>query len=217
MGKKNEEHIKKIQCKQPNILDKIIFFAARKFSNFFWKIFDLLSFKNKKISRFYEQSIGERYRKEFESFGISKDKKVLHIGCGSYPLTEITLTRLFGVKVVGIDKDPTAVQQAYEVVKRNHYDSKITIIHGDGVTHPTGTFDVIIISSCSLPKLKILEHVFHEAKKKSIIIVRELDIATKPIIDCIKKHKEIILIRKIHHSLPLFLPVGWDAFHLTKS
>jgi len=174
-----------LQHKKPNAIGKLLIFLTKKASNYFWEITDILSNKFDKFAEIYEKSIESQYKLEYETIGISQDKKVLHIGCGAYPMTEITLAKLFGAEITGIDKSPNAVKLAEEVIHKYKLDNKIKIEHGDGVNYPVNNFDVIIISSCSYPKIKILHHIFNCAKKHSIIIVRELDIAKDAILECI--------------------------------
>jgi precorrin-6B methylase 2 len=188
-----------------------------KITNFFWDIIDVLAHENRKIAELYEKIIGEEYKKEFVSFGISKGNKVLHIGCGAYPLTEIELAKLFNVKVVGIDKNPLAVKLANEVIQKERLGKKIKIEHGDGVNHPVNKFDVIIISSCSSPKLKILEHIFKIAKKQSVIIVREIDAAVERVLEYINSRNDVTQVKKIHHTpFPFLHPIGWNSIYLKK-
>jgi predicted HAD superfamily phosphohydrolase len=94
-------------------------------------------------------------------------------------------------------------------------DKKIKIEHGNGTNYPVDKFDVIIVSSCSLPKAKILENVFKLAKKPCTIIIRELDIATDGILNYVNSYKDIVFEKKIHHQ-SLLLPIGWNAFFFTK-
>lgn len=211
----NDSYIN-LQSKKPNAMERLIIFLIKKISNYFWGITDILSNKIDKFAEIYEKSIGPEYKREFEAFDISQDKKVLHIGCGAYPMTEITLAKLFGIKITGVDKNPKVVRLAEEIIHKYKLDNKIKIEHGDGANYPANNFDVIIISSCSYPKIKILHHIFKCAKKHSIIIVRELDIAKDAILECIDSYKDIILEKRIHHPAPIFLPTGWDAFLLIK-
>jgi len=205
-----------VQFKKSKIIDRIAIFLIRTASNYFWIVVDILSYQNEKIADLYKKSIGEEYKNECKTFHISKGKKILHVGCGSYPLTEMTLTELFKVEVVGIDKNKKAVKRANEVILKKHLDKKITIKQGNGAKYPLEKFDIIIVSSCALPKKEILSHIFKTAKKKSIIIIRDLDAVTDEILNCIDAHKNITIEKRIHHPVPCLLLLGWNAFHLKK-
>jgi protein-L-isoaspartate O-methyltransferase len=205
------------QFKKSDVMVRLLIFFTNRTSNFFWGIADILSNKFDKFARIYEKSIGSEYKKEYETFGLSQDKKVLHIGCGAYPMTEITLAKIFSIDVTGIDKNPKAVRLAKEYIIKHKLDNKINIENGNGVNYPPNKFDVIIISSCAYPKIKILHHIFKNVKKHCIIVIRELDIATDDILKCIESHKDITIRKRIHHPAPIFLLTGWDAFFLIKN
>ena len=199
------------------ILDTLTIFFIKKLSNCFWEIADTWSYKNEKIARRYNKSIGKEYRKEYKNCSIAPSRNILHIGCGSYPLTEIVLAESTKAKIVGIDKNPQTVQRAQQMVRKNNLESRITINHGDGLDYPVEDFDVIIVSSCSLPKVQILQHLFQKAKSYSTIIVRELDIATNDIQHSIDEFHNIELLQQVRHNpFPFFEPIGWTTFCLKK-
>jgi ubiquinone/menaquinone biosynthesis C-methylase UbiE len=199
------------------ILDTAAIYVIKKFSNCFWEMADLWSYKNDKIANLYNKSIGKEYRKEYENCNVSSTTNILHIGCGSYPLTEMVLADCSNGHIVGIDKNPETVQRAQQIIKKNNLENHITIQHGNGLNFSVDDFDVIIISSCSLPKVQILQHLFQTAKSQSTIIVREVDIAANDILKCITGYPNIELIKQVRHNpFPFFEPTGWTTFCLKK-
>ena len=207
-----------LQNTKKNLIEYISIFFVKSISIFFWEVADSWSYKNNKIAQKYNKSIEEEYRKECEICGVSKNGKILHIGCGAYPLTQIVIAQCCSGTLVGIDKKALAVQRAKEVISRHHLQNKIAIYQGDGINYPVNDFDLILISSCSYPKVRILEHLFKEAKHNSTIIVREVRIAIPDIFDCIRRHPEIEIIQQIHHTpFPFYGPLGWDTFYLRKN
>jgi precorrin-6B methylase 2 len=199
------------------VLDSIAIFIIKKISIYFWEIADNWSYKNEKIARLYDKFIGKEYRKEYENCGICGDAAVLHIGCGAYPLTEFVLAGCSTGPIVGIDKNPLTVKRAQEMIRRHNLENQIHIKHGDGLDYPVGDFDFIIVSSCSLPKVQILHHLFQKAKSQSTIIVREVDIAVEDIQKCIQEHQNILLKKQIRHNpFPFLEPTGWMTFCLNK-
>jgi precorrin-6B methylase 2 len=200
------------------VIDILTIFFVKKISNFFWEVADTWSYKNHKIAQRYNDSIEEEYQKECDACGLSSNSKVLHIGCGAYPLTEVVLARCCSGTLVGIDKNPLAVQRAREVIQQHHLDNRISVHHGNGIDYPVNDFDVILISSCSLPKVQILEHLFKNVKHYCIIIVREIRIAIPDILRCISKHPEIEILQQMHHTpFPFYGPLGWDTIYLRKN
>jgi protein-L-isoaspartate O-methyltransferase len=209
-------NMKKGANKKP-ILERIAIFLVKKTSNYFWELADTWSYKNDKIASLYNRFIGKEYEKEYQNCTIAASGNVLHIGCGSYPLTEIVLAHCSTGHIVGIDKNQQTVTQARHIIKKNKLDDRITIIHGDGLHYPVEDFDVIIVSSCSLPKVQILQHLFQKAKSNSTIIVREVDIASQDITDCLAAYKIIELKKQVRHNpFPFFEPIGWTTFCLIK-
>jgi len=216
MIKSTDDGIRRLQFKKTKILDRLVIFVIRAISNYFWIVVDILSHDNEKIAERYERSIGEEYKNECKAFNISKGKKILHIGCGSYPLTEMTIARLFEVDVVGIDKNTKAVKRANEVILKKQLHKKIIIEQGNGADYPVEEFDMIIVSSCALPKTDILNHIFTKAKKNSIIVIRDLDTSTDEFLEYINEYKYITIEKRIHHLVPFLMPIGWSAFYLKK-
>lgn len=199
------------------ILDTIAIFFIKRMANCFWEIADTLSYQNDTITRLYNKIIGKEYQKEYENCGISTHTNILHIGSGSYPLTEIILASCTNGQIVGIDRDTRAVQRGQQVIKKNNLDHRITLTHGDGLDFPVEEFDMVIVSSCSQPKVQILEHLFQKVQSKSVIIVREVDIATKDILRCVNAHPDVELKKQIRHNpFPFFEPIGWTTFCLLK-
>ena len=199
------------------ILDTIAIFCVKRIANCFWDIADNWSYKNEKIAELYDKTISQEYRKEYEHCDISSKKHILHIGSGSYPLTEMMLASCSSGDIVGIDKNLKTVIKAQQVVQRKKLQDRISIQHGDGCNVAAEDFDAVVISSCSLPKVEILEHVLQKVKPDSTVIVREVDIATKDIFSCITAHPDFTLKKQISHNpFPFIEPFGWTSFCLIK-
>jgi hypothetical protein len=187
-------------------------------SIFYWWFIDNLSYKLDKLANtYYMKSIGPEYEKEYRKFGILKENKVLHVGSGAFPLTEIKLAETIGSTVVGIDKNLNAVKSANDIVNEKNLNDKIKINYGNGIDYPVDEFDVIIISSCASPMMVIVKHILKAAKNHSKIIVREMETSLIPLIEYIGMQQDIYLVEKIdHHPFPFLKPFGWQSFHLIK-
>ena len=192
--------------------------VVKKISNLFWEVADDWSNKSERISAYYDRTIGGDYEREYNLCSIPPDSRVLHIGCGAYPLTEMTLAHEPQVRsVVGIDHTPVTVDRARKVIRRRNLAGKISIEHGDGIDYPVENFDVIIASSCSFPKVLILNHLLSTAKRGSKIIVRELDIGAGEILATIANYHNVTLEKCMHHNpFPFVEPMGWSTYCLQK-
>lgn len=199
------------------IIDTCTIFFVKKVSNFFWDVADTWSYKSEKIAQRYNNSIEDEYQKECSVCHLSPNSQVLHVGCGAYPLTEIVLAHCCQGRLVGIDRNPVVVRRAQEIIARQHLQDRISIHLGDGINYPVDGFDMILVSSCSLPKVQILEHLFTHAKHQCIIVVRELRIALGDLLQCIEDHPEIEILQQMHHTpFPFYGPLGWDTLYLRK-
>ena len=184
-------------------------------TNLFWKVVDYLSFKLEKLGNLYEKIISKNYVRESKIFDISESKNILHIGCGAYPITTITLAKFNGGNIVGIDKNQKAVEKADYINRKKGYIDRVKIEKGDGESYPVDKFDAIIVSSCSIPKSKILEHLFKSAKSDCKIIIRESVGPGKLVSTYIDAYDgSISFINRIHnYTFPTF---HWDSFYLLK-
>lgn len=212
---KNDHSIK---TKHEKILNnkETKFYLKKTFSNYFWKFVDIIACKIRKVAETYEKAIGNQYKKEYKVFGILKYNKALHVGCGAYPLTEITLAKLPGKKIIGIDKNLKAVLSARKIIKKKDLDKKISIENENGLNYSVKGFDVIIVSSCSTPKEKILDNIFKNANENSIIIVREINSGTNNILEYINKQNEVKLVNKVQFRTLFPIPFSWNSICLIK-
>ena len=186
----------------------------RKLANYFWRCTEILCCKIKILGEIYEKIIGTEYKKENKIFDVSKSKNILHIGCGRYPITALTLVKNYDANIVVIDRDPEVVSSAIQIVNDKKLSDKIAVRVGDGTKYPMEDFDTIIVSSCSIPKIKILEHIFKTSKPNNKIIVRELKWETKAINDFIDSNNDVLLVKKIdNYSFPYF---RWSSFYCMK-
>lgn len=184
-------------------------------SNLFWKVVDILSCKLTKVATIYDKLIIKEYIQEIERFEISKSKKILHVGCGSYPITLFTLSNMNSGEIVGIDKSNNAIKRATRFISDKNLDECISIKYGDGSNFPLEGFDTIIVSSCSIPKYRILEHLFDNAPSNCKIIVREQPGLGNLVSEYIKSYDDKIdVIKKIdNNAFPTF---KWDSYCVVK-
>lgn len=64
----------------------------------------------------YFKNIEACIEKEFGSFKVTEDSKVLLVGSGSFPMTPLLIAKRTGAEVVGIDIDDEAIQLGRQVV-----------------------------------------------------------------------------------------------------
>jgi len=185
-----------------------------KIINFLWYIVDRLSSISDFIAELYEKTVGNEYRNERDKFNLSKSKKILHIGCGPYPITALILSEINGVKIVAIDHNEKCVKITRKVLEQKNMNGKISAELGEGINYPLKGFDTIIASGCSLPKIQVIKHILQNSDKKSKIIIRESYYKDKIIKDVIKNYGDVELIKKINNHA--FRTSNWESFYITK-
>jgi 2-polyprenyl-3-methyl-5-hydroxy-6-metoxy-1,4-benzoquinol methylase len=199
------------------IKNNFMIYLLKKQISFFWIFIDNTAYKFEIIAKLYNKLVSKVYKNEYQELKISSDEKVLHIGCGAYPLTEITLARSTDAKIVGIDRNKRAIKLANDIINKKDLQKKIKIEHGNGMTYSVKEFNLIIVSSCTIPILNVVDYIFKNANNDCKIIVRELDAAVKPLINLIDLQDNIKLIKKIEtHPFPFYRPFGWRSFYLLK-
>lgn len=185
-----------------------------KIINFFWYLVDRLSSISDFIAELYEKTVGNEYRNERDKFNLSKSKKILHIGCGSYPITALILAEMNGIRIVAIDHNKKCIKIARKVLEQKNMNGKISAELGEGINYPLKGFDTIIASGCSLPKIQVINHILQNSDKKSKIIIRESYYKDKIIKDVIKNFGDVELIKKINNHA--FRTSNWESFYITK-
>ena len=185
-----------------------------KYANFYWKFMDYLAFGMDKIATLYEKDISKAYEKETNMFDILKSKKIIHIGCGTYPATAITLAKMNCKNIVAIDKNARAVKLANKIINKKKLNGTITVKKGDGRNYPIEQFDTIIVSSVIFPKIEVLKHIFKTASPNSKIIIRELSEVSDFVGDFIKSNKNIKLIKRIGNNSNS--DYNWESFYTIK-
>jgi len=186
---------------------------ARNYSNTFWHIIDVMSYNFEIIAKYYHKYIGIEYEKEMNYFKLSKYKKVLHIGMGAYPITAITLSKNNGMKISGVDRNPFSVELSKKIIKEKKLENKIKVINKEGENTILKKYDLIIVSGCSVPKIKVLNHVFKNADAGCKILVREGNNTTCDFLSFLKKNKIEIIDKYI--CKPKYTS-GWVSYMLEK-
>jgi len=185
-----------------------------KYANYFWYFVDKFSCKLVRLAKLYEKKIFKVYKREGEEFGIKNVKNILHVGCGTYPISALTLAELNGGNIVGIDSNPKVIKPAIEIIKKKNLEDRIKIKYGNGTNYPLDNFDMIVVSGCAVPKIKVVKHVFKTAKPGTKIIVRELYSSKKVFDEMINTYKNIKILKRIDNKP--FITSKWESFYLEK-
>lgn len=184
-------------------------------ANVFWHYVDRLAVSIGLVARVYEKKFGEIYRREREKFRLENSKNILHIGCGSYPITSFVLAEINGSKIVTIDINPNSIKLANKLIKKRKLDKKIKAEYGDGTNYSLDSFDTIVVSGCSIPKIDVFNHVIKHSKPKTRIIIRDSYFDIETITNLTNSHGSLQIVDKIE-SNP-FPTAKWTSFCILKN
>jgi len=153
---------------------------------YFFELFANYSmFVTKMFIKFHMSSV----KKEIQMAGLTKQDKILHIGCGAIPYTLIILSDVLKTKVVGIDNNQKVVNNAKNVLKKFGKHDSIIIDRADGVEYDISSFNVVIVSYGINHHDLVLKHVIDSARKNSKVIIRGSNLEKNEYISrLIKKH-----------------------------
>ncbi|UNT71694.1 class I SAM-dependent methyltransferase (plasmid) [Bacillus sp. N447-1] len=121
----------------------------------------------------YFKNIESCIEKEFGSFQITSDSKVLLVGSGSFPMTPILIAKRTGAEVVGIDIDDEAIELGLNVVERlgaglNIRLERVPVENLDFTKDATH----IIFSSTVKDKYNILEKLHTLTNENVVVAIR---------------------------------------------
>ncbi len=163
---------KLVQFFLEKIAAKLDYHRLKKFVDFGFILIEKTIVNFDKLHFIYYDIYNDMIANEITLADISKDDKVLHIGCGPIPATSILLTKKSGTQVIGIDKDPRSVNQAHKCVLKSGVSKKVQIKHADAKIFPVDKFDIIILSQGIKEYKEVLEHIARSIKYNTRVIFR---------------------------------------------
>ncbi len=116
---------------------------------------------------FYKRMV----RKEMEVSCMSSEKKILQIGCGSYPFTAITMASE-GIPVDAVECDPKAYNSAKEIIKQKGLEDKINLILSNGSNLDYSQYDIVHVSLHVHPKKDLLLQILHQLSDHGALLYR---------------------------------------------
>ncbi|CAM4492444.1 hypothetical protein FHS16_005375 [Paenibacillus endophyticus] len=121
----------------------------------------------------YFHHIEASIEKEFGSFTVTADSKVLLIGSGSFPMTPLLIAKRTGAEVTGIDIDSEAVELGKQVVDRLGPKLPIRLENLPlEQLHDIGKFSHIIFSSTVPVKYALLGWLYDAVRPDVIVAMR---------------------------------------------
>ena len=135
------------------------------------RIVEKIFSKSHVLTKFYIDIQEKTVLEEFLQFGLDDNSKVLVMGCGSIPNTVVSLARNRKWKIVGIDRDKTAIENAKKII--DEYGLKnVTVKRADGMEMDLKGYNLIVVALGIEPKDKVLERISRDADGGTYILCR---------------------------------------------
>ncbi|WDP91310.1 MAG: nicotianamine synthase [Desulfobacter sp.] len=94
-------------------------------------------------------------RNQIEAMHISSKSRFLFLGSGPVPMTLILMSRLYGIRSMGLDANPETVELSRKVVRHLGLQKDIEIIQGDESCLDSLNWDIILVAALAEPKTRI--------------------------------------------------------------
>jgi len=114
-------------------------------------------------------------RNQIEAMHIAPDSILVFLGCGPVPASLILMSRLYGIRSVGLDNSSETVELAKKVIQCLGLGKEIEIVHGDDSNLKELDWDIALISALAEPKARIfqsLRQVLRERGKHVPVVFR---------------------------------------------
>jgi len=169
----------------------------KKFIDLEFIIIEKIVVRLEKLFPFYLDFYKEIVENEITLGNISKNDKVLHIGCGPFPATSILIAKKTGDQVTGIDISYHSVTQALRLISKFKLSDKIKIKHSEAMNFPVNLFDLIIVSQGIKPYNETLKFIARSMKSDARVIFRTSSTTSGELVDRDLFLKEIFSVDRI--------------------
>jgi len=111
---------------------------------------------------------------EIKLAGVTKNDKVLLIGCGIFPSESMLIAEQIKAKVFCIDNSTKAVNIAKKIVEKKGLSDLVKIEYADGINYPPSDFDVIFIAVNVWPIDLVLRNLLKNIKTNTRVLCKSL-------------------------------------------
>lgn len=144
-------------------------------SCYYYSFLELLAVKTKLFNEFLMKMRKPIFLNEIKMANITKNDKVLLIGCGIFPSETIEIAEQTGADVVCIDNSINVVKSAKKFVKKKKIGNNIKIEHGNGVDYPISDFDVIFVAINVWPIDLVLKNILNNMKSDARVMCKSIN------------------------------------------
>ena len=105
-------------------------------------------------------------KNQMEELFDSKESKLLFIGCGPVPISLILMTRLYGIRSIGLDSSKETVELSKKVIRCLDLEKKVEIIHGDDSHIKKLDWNMVLVAALAEPKARIFQNLCNVLKER---------------------------------------------------
>lgn len=134
-------------------------------------LFEKIAIKFNIISLSYLNLYSDIVDKEIKMAEINLNDKILVIGCGAIPSTSILISKKTNAKIIAIDKDFNAIDEAKTFLSNIDY-NELELEYANGLNYDVNKFNVIFILYGVKNLNEILIYLYKKIKNDTKIIVR---------------------------------------------
>ena len=118
-------------------------------------------------------------RNEVKLGKMTKNDKVLFIGCGPFPISAILFNQFVGCHIDCYEKRKYRANLANKVLAKLDLSDTIKVIHKKGETISDDKYNTVVIALLAKPKDKILDRIYRMVKPHTRIVCRTSDSENK--------------------------------------
>lgn len=105
-------------------------------------------------------------KSQVEALNLSPEDVLAFVGCGPLPISLILLSRLYGIRSLGLDVNPLAVYLAKNCVRKLGLEREISIIEGDETALSRLSWDAVLVAALAEPKSRIFRNLITTLRDK---------------------------------------------------
>ena len=105
-------------------------------------------------------------KNQIEAMHIAPESRLVFIGCGAVPISLILMSRLYGIRSVGLDKSFRTVELAKKVIQCFGLEKEIEIVRGDDSHLKELDWNMVLVSALAEPKARIFQSLREVLKER---------------------------------------------------
>lgn len=110
-------------------------------------------------------------KSQIEAMHISSEKRLVFLGSGPVPMTLILMSRLYGIRSMGLDSNPETVHLSTKVIRHLGMERDIEIIQGDDSSLENLEWDIVLVAALAEPKKRIFNNLQKILEKRGPVPV----------------------------------------------